>query len=93
MGETLPNEATTAMLANKGLADLPGITGFLDGLTCDQQNRFMEFAHHLTHTAFEAGRNRTVPGEVPVETKAAVMTHEAAWFLRGYDEAMQRLEG
>ncbi len=93
MDETLPNEATTEMLANKALADLPGIAGFLDGLTSDQQRRFDEFAHHLTYIAFEAGRNRTVPGEVPTETKAAVMTHEASWYLKGYDEAMQRLEG
>lgn len=92
MAETLPNEATTATLANDAIERSVGIQHFLQELTPAEQRRFIECAHHLVYVGFDAGLRRQGASEVSDEIKGRVLAHETGLYLRGYDDAMKRIE-
>lgn len=85
MSTEVTNEATTAMLAQREVADSESVQNFLAALTEEQRRRFQEFAHHFLHLGFENGMSRTGATNGPtIEQQAVILVRETALYQAGF---------
>lgn len=82
----IEHEATTEFATNRTIGESEAMQVWLAGLAPDEQSRFYEFAHHLYHTGFIDGLQRSTGPGITDEQRANVLAHQASLYLLGVND-------